>query len=188
MTVTGAATVSGALSVTGNITAGGSISQSGVVPSVFHSGQVGLVATTGTTSTQIVTTDTYFVEVFIPANTTLTGISLLNGTTTNGSVNLSVGLANSAGSIVAKSATTVAQSAANAYQQIPFTATYAATGPSKYFIAVQGSTTTGYIATHTIGNFGATLLTSETFGTFLTTATYQTTTFTTARGPVADTY
>jgi|GEM_PF-2977678 len=161
---------------------------SAAVPTVFHSGQIGPVATTGLTQTQLVTTDTYFVEVFIPANTTITGISVLNGHTTNAGVSLNVGLANSAGTIVAKSATTTAQATADAYQQIPFTAPYAAVGPGKYYIAIQGSTTTGYIVTHAIGNFGATLKTTETYGTFVTTASYATTTFTTARGPVADTY
>lgn len=175
---------SGAITPTGGVAAAGGFSN----PTAFHSGQVGPVATTGLTQTQIVTTDTYYVEVFIPANTTLTGISVLNGHTTSGSLNLNIGLANSTGVIVAKSATTTAQGAADAYQQIPFTTTYSAVGPAKYYIAIQGSATTGFLATHTIGNFGANLLTSETYGTFLTTASYATTTFTTARGPVADTY
>lgn len=188
LTVTGTSTLTGALAVTGNITSGGAISQSGTVPTVFHSGQVGPVATTGLTQTQIVTTDTYFSEVFIPANTTLTGISILNGHTTSAAQHMNVGLANAAGTIVASSATTATQATADAYQQIPFSTTYAATGPAKYYIAVQGDATTGYIATHTIGNFGATLKTTETYGTFVTTASYATTTFVTARGPVADTY
>lgn len=171
---------------TGGISGG--VISANTVPTVFHSGGYQPVATTGTTSTQIVSTDTYFVEVFIPVNTTLTGISVLNGTTTSASLNVNVGLANASGVIVAQSATTTAQAAANAYQQIPFTATYKAVGPAKYYIAVQGSATTGYFATHTIGNFGATLKTSETYGTFVTSASYATTTFTTARGPIADVY
>jgi hypothetical protein len=174
----------GALTPTGGVVAAGG----STAPTVFHSGGVGHEATSPLTQTQIVTTDSYLCEIFIPMNSVITGISLMNGHTTNGSVNLSVGLANSAGTIVAKSATTVAQSTADTYQQIPFTATYSAVGPAKYYVVVQGSTTTGYLATHTIGNFGATLITSETYGTFLTTASYSNTTFTTARGPVADTY
>lgn len=188
VTVGGTLGVTGNATFTGNITAGGTISQSGTVPTVFHSGQAAPQSTTGLTQTQIVTTDTYFTEVFIPANTTVTGISILNGHTTSGSQNMFVGLANAAGTIVASSNTTTAQAAADAYQQIPFSAPYAATGPSKYFIAVQGSATTGYIATHTLGNFGAALKTSETYGTFVTTASYKVTTFTTAQGVVADTY
>lgn len=190
LTVGGNETVTGNVSVTGNITAGGTISQSGVVPTVFHSGgtQPFGALTTNYTQTKLVTTDTYYCEVFIPANTTITGISVLNGGTTSASGNLFVGLANGSGTVVANSNTTTAQAAANAYQQIPFTTPYSATGPGKYFIAVQGSQTTGYIATHTAGNFGASLKTSETYGTFVTTASYATTTFTTADGPIADTY
>jgi len=190
LTVGGAATVTGALSVTGAITAGGAISQSGVVPTVFHSGGVveAGALTTNYHQTQLITTDTFVCEVFVPANTTLTGISILNGHTTNGSVNLSVGLANGSGTIVAHSATTVAQSTADAYQQIPFTSTYVATGPAKYYICIQGSTTTGYLATHHVGNYGAVAVTSETYGTFLTTASYSTTTFTADVGPIASTY
>ena len=177
------------MTVTGAFTPTGGLAQVGTVQStVFHSGGVGLVATTGATQVQIVTTDTYFVEVFIPATTVITGISILNGHTTSGSQNMFVGLANAGGTIVASSNTTTAQSAGDAYQQIPFSATYTAVGPAKYFIAVQGSATTGYIATHTIGNFGAALKTSETYGTFVTTASYKVTTFTTAQGPMADTY
>lgn len=193
VTVAGTLGVTGSATFTSSVTVTGTMTQSGgetIVgnPTVWNSGNYQSPATTGLTQTQIVTTDTYFAEVFIPGNTVVTGISLMNGHTTNAGVSLSVGLANSAGTIVAKSATTVAQSTADAYQQIPFTATYSAVGPAKYFIAVQGSTTTGYFASHTIGNFGATLITSETYGTFLTTASYATTTFTTARGPVCSTY
>ncbi len=188
--VTGNATFSTNVTVTGNITAGGTISQSGVVPTVFHSGGTapfsGVAATSGATNASVVTTDTYVAEVFIPANTTLTGISVLNGTAVAGHLN--VGLADNTGTVVAKSATAVSGSGTSTYQQIPFTATYAATGPSKYYVLLQGDNTSGRFNAHTIGNFGAFLVTSETYGTFVTTATYLTTTFTTAQGPVADTY
>ena len=180
-------TVTGASTLTGGVGPAGGFSNS----TVFHSGGVGVVATTGLNQKQIVTTETYYSEVFIPANTTLTGISVLNGHTTSGSQNTMVGLANAAGTIVAKSATTTAQTTADTYQQIPFTATYAAVGPAKYYICVQGSQTTGFIATFGAAatqNFCANKVTSETYGTFLTTASYATTTYTASLGPVADTY
>lgn len=196
LVVASSASFTGSVSMTGSITSTGvSINTGGEVgpgtmPTVFHSGGVQEFGalTTNYTQTQIVTTDTYFCEVFIPVNTTLTGVAILNGHTTSASQNMFVGLANSAGTIVASSNTTTAQSTADLYQQIPFTATYQAVGPSKYYIAVQGSATTGYIATHTRGNYGAALKTSETYGTFVTTASYSSTTFTTAQGPLADTY
>jgi hypothetical protein len=189
LAVGGTLTVTGASTFTGEVSSPGGQVQAGTVQStVWHSGGYQPTATTGTTSKQIVTTETYFAEVFVPDNTTITGISVLNGTTTSASQNTFVGLANAAGTIVASSNTTTAQAAANTYQQIPFSTPYSAIGPAKYFIAVQGSATTGFIATHTIGNFGASKQTGETYGTFLTTATYKVTTFTTAVGPIADTY
>lgn len=188
-THSGTETHSGAVTFTAAVSQSGGQNQAGAVQStVFHSGGYQPVATTGTTDKTVVTTETYYAEVFVPDNTTITGISVLNGTTTSASANLNVGLANASGVIVAKSATTTAQAAANSYQQIPFTAPYSAVGPAKYFIAVQGSATTAHLATHTIGNFGASKVTSETYGTFLTTASYATTTFTTGLGPIADSY
>jgi filamentous hemagglutinin family protein len=192
-----AATFGGSVTMNGAVTFGsaatlpGGQPQSGAVQStVFHSGGAAPFGslTTNYTQTKLVTTDTYFCEVFIPDNATITGISIVNGHTTSASGNINVGLANSSGVVVASSATTNAQSTADTYQQIPFSAPYNAIGPAKYFICVQGSQTTGYIATHTAGNFSANLKTTETYGTFVTTASYATTTFTTADGPVADTY
>jgi hypothetical protein len=180
-----------AVDFTGAITPAGGIGQASTVQStVFHSGGTQPVGalTTNYHQTQVVSTDTYYCEVFIPANAKITGIAVLNGGTTSASQNTNVGLANSSGVIVANSATTTAQATANTYQQIPFTSAYNAIGPGKYFICVQGSATTGYLATHSIGNFGASLKTTETYGTFLTTASYATTTFTANDGPVADTY
>ena len=194
LTSTGAVTIgSGAISVTGSVTMAAAksitISTGGLVPTgtaatVFHSGSVGPgVAAFGTDTTPVVT-ETYFCEVFIPHNATLTGLSVLNGTAVSGNIN--VGLASSAGAIVAQSATTTAGSGTNAYQAIPFTTTYAAVGPAKYFAVVQYAATTARYRTHILGNFGAAKKTSETYGTF--TSGYTTTTFATAGAIVADTY
>lgn len=178
--------VSGAITPTGGVAAAGGFSSS----TVFHSGGTapfsGVAATSGATNASVVTTETYVCEVFVPANATLTGVSVLNGTAVAGHLN--VGLANSSGVVVAQSATTTSASGTSTYQQVPFTATYAAKGPAKYFILLQGDNTSGRYNAHTIGNFGATKVTSETYGTFLTTAAYSTTTFTTAIAPVADVY
>lgn len=182
--VTGTESVSGAFTPTGGVVAGGT----STAPTAFSTGGLPVNATTGLTQKQIVTTETYYAEVFIPVNTTITGISVLNGHTSSASQNTFVGLANSAGTIVANSNTTTAMASIDAYQQIPFTTPYAAVGPAKYYIAVQGSATTGFIAVSVLGNYGASKATGETYGTFLTTATYKTTTFTTGLGPVASTY
>lgn len=189
-------TTTSTLTATGITNNGASSNTGGITQSttnkssVFHSGGTapfsGVAATSGATNASIVTTETYVCEVYIPANSTITGISVLNGTAVAG--NLNVGLANSAGTIVAQSATTTAASGTSTYQQVPFTTPYSAIGPGKYFILLQGSNTSGRYNAHTIGNFGATKVTGETYGTFLTTASYSTTTFTTAIAPVADVY
>lgn len=186
ITNTGAQSVTGAFTPTGGVAAAGGFTN----PTVFHSGGTapfsGVAATSGATNASVVTTETYVAEVFVPVNATLTGVSVLNGTAVAG--NLNVALANSSGTVVAQSATTTAASGTSAYQQVPFSATYAAKGPAKYFVLLQGSNTAGRYNAHTIGNFGATKVTAETYGTFLTTAAYSTTTFTTAIAPVADVY
>src|SRR5258708_20709281 len=96
-TFDGAATFNSTVTQTGTLTPTGGVGPAGGFsnPTVFHSGGIGVVATTGLTQKQIVTTETYYAEVFIPANTTLTGISVLNGHTTSGSQNTFVGLPNS---------------------------------------------------------------------------------------------
>ena len=183
LSVAGASTLTGDVGAAGNVTVGGLIGP-GTQSTVFHTGGVGPgVAAFGTDTTPAVT-ETYICQVDIPENATLTGLSVLNGSAVSG--NISVALANSAGAVVASSASTNAGSGTNAYQQIPFSATYAAKGPAKYFALVQYSATTARYRTHILGNFGAAKKTSETYGTF-TTVTAPTT-FATAGAIVADTY
>jgi hypothetical protein len=167
----------------GNVTVGGLVGP-GTQSTVFHTGGVGPgVAAFGTDTTPVVT-ETYICQVDIPENATLTGLSVLNGSAVSG--NIQVGLANSAGAVVASSASTNAGSGTNAYQAIPFSTTYTAVGPAKYFALVQYSATTARYRTHILGNFGAAKKTSETYGT-LTTVTPPTT-FATAGAIVCDTY
>src|SRR5437868_6802753 len=60
LTVTGAATITGAITQTGVLTPTGGVAAAGGFsnPTVFHSGGIGVVATTGLTQKQIVTTET----------------------------------------------------------------------------------------------------------------------------------
>ena len=141
-----------------------------------------MAATDGTDTTPAVT-ETYVARAFLPVNATITGVSILNGSLVAG--NVMVILYNSAGAPVAQSAST-AQAGAAGYQQIPFTAPFAAQGPGRYFIGVQMNNVGARIRTHAVGNFPAFKKTGETFGTptALTTAM----TFTTAVGPIASTY
>jgi hypothetical protein len=184
ITNTGAVINSSTVATTGATTVTGGIVPPGTAPTVFHTGGTNAgIAAYGTDTTPVVT-ETYYCEVFVPNNATLTGLSVLNGTAVSG--NIKVGLANSAGAVVAQSASTTAGSGTNAYQAIAFTTTYAAVGPAKYFALVQYAATTARYRVHVVGNFGAGKVTSETYGTL--TSGYATTTFATAGAIVADTY
>lgn len=155
----------------------------GTAPTVFHSGgSVPLAATDGTDATAV-NTETYIVEVFVPIQTTLTGVKWMGLATSTGNVQFS--LADSTGAVItaAQSASTATSGTAN-YQTAAFAATYVAK-PGKYFVLMQNSGSNHYRA-HTIGNFGAAKKTGETYGTF--TAVTPPTTFTTAIAPILDVY
>jgi hypothetical protein len=154
-------------------------------PRCLHTGGVPATQTTDGTDTTPSVTETYIAEVFVPANVTVTGIAILNGTAVAG--NVVVGLCNSTGAVVANSALAgTAQAGTDTYQRIPLTGTYAAVGPATYFVIVQFDNTNARFNTHILGSFGASKKTAETFGT-LTTVTPPTT-FTTAQGPIASLY
>lgn len=182
-----ALTVGTTLGVTGVITPTGGIAAAAgfAVPTVYHSG--GLQpdsATVGTDTTPSVT-ETYIAEVFVPANCTLTGVSVLNGSAVAG--NIQISLANSSGVPIAAAVTvSTAASGTAAYQKVPFAVAYAAKGPAKYFILLQCNNTGYRFRSHIVGNFGASKKTGEVYGTFTTVT--PPTTFTTGLAPIADTY
>lgn len=150
---------------------------------VWHTGETSpATATTGTDTTPVVT-ETYFARVFVPVNTTLTGVALLNGSAVAG--NVTAILYNEDGVAVAQSAST-AQSGTAAYQDFAFATAYEVTGPARMFVGFQFNNTSARFRTHTVGRFGAAKKTGETYGT-ATTITVPTT-FTTAVGPIASTY
>lgn len=187
ITLSGAETVGGAETVTGVLTPTGGIAAAGgftFSPRNCHTGGNPASVSTDFSNATPSTTETYYSEVFLPANATLTGVALLNGSDVTGSV--TVYLTNSAGTNLAHSAST-AGSGTDAYQRVPFTATYAAKGPATYYVAVQYNSATARYNAHTIGNFGAGKDTGSTYGTFPTSPTIPTT-FTTALGNVASLY
>lgn len=152
-------------------------------PRNMHTGGNPASVSTDFTDATPATTETYIAEVFVPVTVTLTGIAVFNGSDVTG--NTAVALANADGTVVASSAAT-AGSGTDAYQRIPFTTPYTAVGPATYYVLRQQSSTTARYNAHTIGNFGASKKTGETFGTFTTIT--PPTTFTTALGPVASLY
>lgn len=179
--LSGAPTVTGALTPTGGIVAGGGFS---AAPRMIHTGDEPAIATTSGSDATPVITEVYIAECFIPCNMTVTGVAAFNGSVASG--NYKVGLANSAGTVVATSAST-AMSGTDAYQRVAFTGTYAAVGPATYYVLQFIDNTTARYNTHTVGNFGASKQTGQTYATGFTTITPPTT-FTTALGPMASLY
>lgn len=153
-------------------------------PRLVHTGgNPAQVSTDGTDATPAAT-EVYIGEVFVPATMTLTGVSVMNGSVASG--NLKVGLASSAGAVVATSGST-AMSGTDAYQRVPFTATYTAVGPATYYVLLFFDNNTARYNTHTFGDFGAAKQTGQTYATGFTTITPPST-FTTALAPIASLY
>ena len=174
-------TFSGAITPTGGVAAAGGFS---IDPKLIHTGSMPARVNTDGTDATPVATEVYFAEVFIPANTSVTGVSVFNGSVASG--NMKVGLANSAGAVVATSAST-AMSGTDVYQRIAFTAPYAAKGPATYYVLQFLDNNTARINCHTFGDFIAGKQTGQTYVTGFTTITPGTT-FTTALGPIASLY
>jgi len=182
ITDAGVVTTRGAITPTGGIaaTAGGA-----TAPTVYHSGGITAVATTTGTDVTPSVTETYIVEVFVPFNCTLTGVSILNGSAVVGNVKIS--LADSTGAPIAAAVTaSTAQSGTAAFQKVPFAVPYVAVGPQKFFVLLQHNNTGNRFRAHAVGNFGASKKTGETYGTF--TSVTPPTTFTADLGPICDVY
>jgi len=168
--------------VTGDVGAASTIS----APTKVKSPDPGGVLYTGinTNGTTLSATTMYCSEVNLPQNKLLTGIAVLNGTTV-GTDNHLVALYDSAGKLLANSATAGALAAnASVYQEFSFTSTFYAVGPARYFACMQTNGTSATVRMAVTGQ-GDTILTKGqtgvTFGTIpsLTVPT----TFTTAVGP-----
>jgi hypothetical protein len=186
LAVTGATTLTGALTPTGGIAAAGG---STVSPRNWHTGASPAVVSTDGTDLTVVVTELYVAEVFVPANATITGVSVFWGTATEG--NAKVMLFNSAGARVALSASTdVSGHTVDAYStRIPFSTPYAAKGPATYYVGVIADNTGHRINTHVIGDFGAGKITGLVYATEAGYATIAVpTTFTTGLGPIASLY
>ena len=179
--------LSGNLRFQGSLTSTGGVAASGgftLTATTFHTGGAPpSVNTAGTDATPSVT-ETYVCEVFVPANATLTGVSIFNGSAT-GSGNVTVFLADSTGTVVASSAST-AISGTDAYQRLPFSTAYPAKGPATYYVATQYNNTGSRFNTHIFGDFRAGKLTGTVYGTLVSFTAP--TTFTTGLGPIASLY
>lgn len=189
LTVAGALTASSTVGVTGAITPTGGVAAAGgfsVSPRNMNTGGNPPSVSTDFTDYTVVITETIRSEIFVPANTSCTGVAIFNGSAAAG--NVKAWLIDSTGAAVTGCVTaSTAGSGTDAYQRIPWSGgAVALKGPATYWVAVQGDNTGMKINTHTIGNFGADKQTSTVYGT-LTVASAPTT-FTTALGPVASLY
>lgn len=184
----GALTIAGATTATGAITPTGGIAVAGggsVSARCWHTGgNPASAAADGTDATPSVT-ETYYAEVFVPCNATITGVATFNGSAT-GSGNITAYLMTLAGTQVGHTAST-AVSGTDTYQTIAFTTPYAAIGPQTYYVATQYNNTSTRFNTHVVGRFGTGKDTGTTYGTFPTTPTVPGT-FTTGLGPIASLY
>jgi hypothetical protein len=180
-TIGGAKTFSAAIVPSGGVAA----ATGTAIPNTIHTGgRPATVSTDGTDTTPSVT-ETYYAQVFVPANMTVTGVALFNGSAVAGNVRIS--MLTSAGVPIAAALTaSTAQSGTDAYQRIPFASPWAAVGPATYYVAVQFNNTGARFNSHVFGDFVAGKKTGETFGTF-TTVTVGTT-FTASLGPYASLY
>lgn len=167
---------------TGGLAAAGGFS---IDPKLVMTGNWKPLAITDGTEVTCVVTTTYIAEVFVPANMTVTGISLINATAVAG--NVQVSMADSTGAPIAGALTaSTAASGTAAYQRVPFAAPWAAKGPATYYVMLQCNNTGYKFRAHTVGDFIAQSVTSGTFGTFASFTPAST--FTTAVGPAASFY
>ncbi len=176
---------SGAITPTGGVAAAGGFT---ATPRNVHTGDNPATAAADGTNLDIVVTELYVAECFIPANCTVTGVAPFFGANTNG--NVKVMLFDSAGTRVAISASTAAGAfTADDYTRVAFTGTYAATGPATYFIGIICDDNTNDLNTHVVGNFGAGKITGLVYATEAGYATISApATFTTGLGPIATLY
>jgi hypothetical protein len=141
------------------------------------------------TSTTPSATVGYVGDVFIPRGITLTGISVLNAATV-GTNKWAVGLYASAGGAVLANSTLAGTttSGGDAFQDLPFTATYTVPGPARYWIMAQMNGTTDRFRTVATLTFVDVLSQGPTtvFGTMPTLT--PPTTFTADKAPIACVY
>ena len=183
-TFTGVQTFSSAITPTGGVSPAGGFTVSPRNISTCNVTPSSETVTGAFTAQTPVNTEVYIAEVTVPYNVTVTGVAVLNSSTLSG--NLKVGLANSAGTVVATSAST-ANAGSAVYQLVPFTGTYAAVGPATYYVLTFYDNNTVRPNALTVGSCGVAKQTGQTYATGFTTITPPTT-FTTALGPVANLY
>jgi hypothetical protein len=188
VTITDDLSVAGTTAFTGAITTTGGVTPTSA-PKFITTVPIGSVAY-GSFGTDTATADNktvYLINVFVPCNTTLTGGAKLNGTAHTDK--LCYYLFNNAGTKVAQTAAAGTASATNdVFQEIAFTATYAAVGPANYWLGVQANGATA--KSRLVAASTAKLLAGEVAGTSFgaETSVVPPTTFTANTGPIGYLY
>lgn len=189
LTVGDALAVTGATALTGALTTTGGIVAASVTPTQVGTWQP-VTATSGT-DTACSNGTAYVGSVFLPTNKTITGIQYLVGSV-GGTTKVVVSLHNYATGAVIKNSATAGTTVGTAaqLQQVAFTSTYAATGPSHYWIALTfDSTNAKFRSVPAYTNAGSGVLGDGVTQTFGTPATFTPpTTFVADKVPVASLY
>jgi hypothetical protein len=188
LTVSGLATITETLGVTGATTLTGGVVATAPLKVWNHSAS-GALATRGTDAARTAGT-TYYAEIELRSNKTITGIAVLLGTTA-GTDKILVALYDEAGALLANSAVAgVTTSGGDVYQEVAFDpGTYAAVGPGKYLVAVQiNGATDGLQFMTTTGPLTITGSEAGSFGTLLDPITTVATTHTDNTGPLVYLY
>lgn len=178
-THTGASTFASTVGVTGAITPTGGVAASGgftAQPEMVAVGNLIPAVSTDFTNSTPVITEVYIGEIFVPANMSVTGAAVFNGSASSGGGNFKLGLANSAGAVVATTAST-AGGTNDAYTRAAFTGgPFAITGPATYYIlSIYDTATAGFFNAPPVGNFGCAKQTGQVYATGFTTITAPTT-------------
>ena len=177
-----------ALTITGAITPTGGTAQVTVSQPYTAFTTWAANPSVATNTTTLVNGTIWWSQLYIPVNATLTGACMWNVVgATDKYIYI---LFNSAGSVVANSATAGTTAAGSGlYQCIPFTGTVAVTGPQTYYIGMQGNGTTATFGTYPTGSAPPNYGTNNQAGTFGTVAGITpTTTFVANKGPVMSVY
>lgn len=151
-------------------------------PRTIHTGNTPVKASTDGTDTTPVITETYIAEIEVGVGVRATGFANFNGSVASG--NLKAILYNSAGTVIASSAST-AMSGTDAFQRIPFSAPINLR-PGRYFVGLQVNNVTARVNTHPVGNFAQFKKTGEVYGTATTITPVST--FTANQGPMGGLY
>lgn len=160
----------------------GSYNGTNSVRNVNVGGTPAIQSTDGNDSTPVAT-EVYIGELSVNTAGTATGACVMNGSVASG--NYKVGLASSAGAVLATSAST-AMTGTDTYQCAAFTTAYSIVPGVYYLLSFYDNNTARY-NTFAVGKFGASKQTAQVYATGFTTITPPTT-FTTALAPIGGLY